>query len=53
MKRYKILPEFLPYWTSLEDASPIVTEAEICRLSKAWGIPVEDLLKQVEEIPQD
>lgn len=50
MKYYKILPEFVPYWTSIEDESPIITETEICRLSKAWGIPVDELMKQVEEI---
>ena len=50
MKTYKIKPEFLSAWGSDTTEETIITEAEIVRLSSEWGVSVDDLMEQLEEI---
>ena len=47
MKTYTIKPEFLSAWGSETTEDTIVTEAEIQRLSREWGVSVDDLMEQV------
>ena len=54
MKRYHVLPEYQDAWygnlSTEEIGDAIVTEAEIQRLAREWGVAVEELMEQVEEI---
>ena len=43
---YRIKDEFEDAW----NASGIVNEDEIARLADEWGIPVSELMEQVEEV---
>lgn len=49
MKHYRVLPEYIDQWTHEALDELTVDETEIKRLSREWGIPVNDLMKQVEE----
>ena len=51
-KLYRILPEFYDNWTDSADYEhdSIVTENEIKCLAAEWGVSVDDLMEQVEEI---
>lgn len=52
-RRYHVLPEYQDSWygglSTEEIGDAIVTEAEIERLAREWGVTVEDLMEQVEE----
>lgn len=54
MKQYKVKPEYQDAWfgglPTDEIGDAIVSEDEINRLSREWGMPVEDLMEQVEEV---
>ena len=49
MKYYKVLPEYIDLWTNEALDELVVESAEIERLSREWGKPIEELMKQVEE----
>lgn len=51
MKQYKVKPEYLDNWLAHGDSADevIVSEEEINRLAREWGMTVEDLMEQVEE----
>lgn len=49
MKTYKIKPEFLSAWGSETTEDTTVTDAEIERQSREWGVSVDELMEQVEE----
>lgn len=55
MKQYKVKPEYLDNWLAHGDSSDevIVDENEINRLAREWGMTVDELMEQVEEIEQD
>ena len=51
MKRYLIKDEFKPAWGDNDfDTSKPVDETEIKRLAAAWGVPVDELMKELDEI---
>jgi hypothetical protein len=50
MKTYHIKPDFLSEWGEECNEDTVITEDELRRLSEEWGIPVEELLDQLEEI---
>ena len=50
MKQYKVKPEYLDRWTNEAIDELIVTDAEIRDLAKGWDVPVEELMKQVEDV---
>lgn len=53
-KRYRILPEFVDEWTNSDNPEDwIVDLPEIQRLAFEWGLTVEQLLDEVEEIEED
>jgi hypothetical protein len=49
MKYYKVLPEYIDLWTNEALDELVVDSAEIERLSREWGKPIEELMEQVEE----
>lgn len=54
MKKYRIKGEFLDYWeggASPSDPERIVTEEEVRNLARGWEIPAEELMDQLEELP--
>ena len=46
MKTYTIKPEFLSEWGNETTEETTVTEREIERLSREWGVSVDDLMEQ-------
>ncbi len=50
MKQYRIKAEFLSAWGNEVDENTIVDENEVKRLSREWGIPADDLMKQLDEV---
>lgn len=53
MKRYLIKDEFKPEWgDTVQDTSEPVNENEINRLAAAWGVPVDELMKELDEIEE-
>ena len=53
MKQYRIKPEFWSAWGNEVDENSIVDENEVKRLSYEWGIPVDDLMEQLDEVDID
>lgn len=53
-RRYHVLPEYQDSWyggiPTAEIGDAIVTETEIQRLAHEWGVTVDELMEQVEEI---
>lgn len=51
-KLYRIRPEFYDNWTNSADyeRDSIVTENEIKNLAAEWGVSVDDLMVEVEEM---
>lgn len=49
MKEYKVLPEYVPYWTN-ECDEVVVNEEDLKLLAAEWDVPVSQLLEQCEEI---
>lgn len=53
-RRYHVLPEYQDSWygglSTEEIGDAIVTETEIQRLAREWGVAVDKLMEQVEEI---
>ena len=47
--QYRVLPEYLDQWTT-EPGDCIVDLPEIRRLAREWGVPLEELMQQVEEV---
>lgn len=48
---YRILPEFVGEWTNSDDQEDwIVSFREILRLANEWGVNVDELMCEVEEI---
>lgn len=47
---FSVLPEYIDKWTNEAVDELTVTRKELERLSAEWGISVEELLDQVEEI---
>lgn len=47
MKTYKIKPEFLSAWGSETTEDTVITEAEVERLAREWGMDLEDLKEQL------
>lgn len=53
-KRFRILPEYVDQWTDSDRPEDwIVDLPEIQRLAAEWGLTVEQLLDEVEEIEED
>lgn len=53
-KKFRILPEFVDEWTNSDNPEDwIVDLPEIQRLAFEWGLTVEQLLDEVEEIEED
>lgn len=52
MKQYRIKAEFWSAWGNEVDENTIVDENEVKRLSCEWGIPVDDLAEQLEEVEE-
>lgn len=48
-KKFRILPEFVDEWTNSDN----LDLPEIQRLAFEWGLTVEQLLDEVEEIEED
>lgn len=52
VKKYKVKTEYLDSWLAHGDSADevIVDEDEINRLAREWGVTVDKLMEQVEEI---
>lgn len=52
VKNYKVKTEYLDSWLAHGDSADevIVDEDEINRLAREWGVTVDELMEQVEEI---
>lgn len=48
-KKYRVKIEFVDNWTNDVLEELIVTEEEVNDLSIGWGIPVGELMEQLEE----
>lgn len=48
MKTYRVKPEYIDKWTNEAVDGLEVTEGEIERLAYEWGMPVNDLMAQVD-----
>jgi hypothetical protein len=49
-RHYRVLPEYRDLWSNDSDWDGIVDAKEIDRLANEWGMMVEELMKQVEEV---
>ena len=50
MKIYFVKPECYSEWSDNDmDAAKPITESELLELSRAWGIPANELLEQLVE----
>ena len=51
MKWYKIKDEYAPEWgDNVADTSEPINLAEVERLAAAWGVPISELMEQLEEL---
>lgn len=52
MKTYRVKEEYADLWNDHSDSTTpvIVDEEEISRLASEWGVDIDTLMKQVEEI---
>lgn len=53
MKKYRVLPEFYDEWAA-DEKNNIVSEDFVLQMThpNEWNIPLEELLKQLEEIDE-
>lgn len=54
MKKFRIKEEFLDEWgygVSSDELDRIVTEEEVQSIARGWETPVEELMDQLEELP--
>ena len=50
MKKYTVKTEYLPLWGEDADENTIITQDDVARFAADWGIPVDALMKQLEEV---
>lgn len=55
MKQYRVKPEFIDKWGSDYEwaLDPVVSEDDIRDMANGWGMAVDELMDQVEEIGTD
>lgn len=53
MKEYKVMPEYIDRWAGENVDELIVDSAAINRLADGWGVPVRELMEQVEATPYE
>lgn len=50
-RKYWILPEYVGEWTNSDNPEDwIVSLREIVRLANEWGVTVDELMREVEEM---
>lgn len=50
MRNFSVRSEFLSQWGDNVTPDTVITMREVNRLAAEWGVPVEELLDQLEEI---
>ncbi len=52
MKMYRVKNEFVDLFSSETEfaENPVIDETELFRLAREWGITVDEIMRQVDEI---